>query len=239
MVVLDYYYCVAIGVLSSSGGDNEEPTEVASENAAVADADKQTEEKTEDVATEEPTEKPTTEPKIILNKYYIVEKQDFPFADAVRYNWEVVVEGKVTVTQLTEISRLIIENAKEELQFNALSIHFYDYEEFIGDAYTLGQVTFAPDGDWSKADTVQIGQYDKMKYNFDLREKDWEKQLTKEEVEIYKASHDLYYSKVTDTTLPDDTEIEEEIAKQFNISQEKVHEIRLKHVSWIFNDISQ
>lgn len=172
-------------------------------------------------------------------EYEVVEKNEFHIPNAKRYSWEVVVKEKVNAEQLEELSKEIIEIAKKETKFNSISVGFYDREEYIGTGFTLGKVEYAPEGDWGKANTVKTGEYDKMDYNYSLMEKDWDKQLVKEEVKIYKAWKDLYEEKDTGSDLPDEDEINEEIASQFNISKDEVSEIMLKQITWQFDNISK
>lgn len=173
---------------------------------------------------------------IDIVNYKVIEKNDISTGNAKRYGWEVVVEEPVTVEQLKELAKKIVEEAKTDKKFNALVIGFYDYVEFIGYGYTLGKVEYAPNGDWGKANTVSAGEYDKMDYKFDLREKDWTKQLTKEEAKIFKAWHELYVSKATNIILPDESEITMEIAKQFNIEEDEVYQIMIKDSIWMFDN---
>lgn len=168
--------------------------------------------------------------------YEIAEKNDIHLGNTKRYSWEVVVKEKVNVKQLEELSKKIIEIAKNEKPFNAIVIGFYDYEEYIGTGYTLGKIEYAPEGDWGKAGTVKTGEYDKMDYKYSLREKDWGKQLTREEVKVYKAWKDLFYEKDMGSELPDEDEVINEIAKGFDIEAEEVNAILQKQIVWIFDD---
>ena len=175
-----------------------------------------------------------TDKEVATTTYEVVQKEDISFSNVKRFEWHIVVKEPVSIKQLEELSKQIVEEAKEEEEFNALSIGFYDYPEYVGYGYTLGKTEYAPEGDWSKADTVQTGEYDKMDYKFDLMEKDWSKQLTQDEVTIFSEWNKLYQSKVTEAALPIENEIDEEIAKSFNIDSSKVTEALLKQVNWTF-----
>lgn len=168
--------------------------------------------------------------------YEIIEKEDISVEAAKRYSYDVVIKEKVNVKELEDISKEIVEKIKEEEKFNAVVIWFYDYKEYIGEGHTLGKTTYAPEGDWAKADTVSPGEYEKMDYNYELMEKDWSKQLTKEEAKVYKAWHNLYQSKAKDDDLPDEDKIDTEIAKKFDISSEEVNKIMKKQLIWQIND---
>lgn len=185
------------------------------------------------------TEKKTVNGTPNKIEYEVVEKGDISFGNTVRPEWSVVVGSKVSAEELKELSKEVIEIAKKEAKFNAIVVWFYDYEEYIGHGYTLGKVEYAPDGDWSKADTVKTGDYKKMDYKYNLMEKDWDKQLTREEVDVYKAWKDLYKELDTGSNLPDEGEVSKEIAERFNISEEDVNEIMLKQSVWFINDKSK
>lgn len=162
--------------------------------------------------------------------YKVISKEDLTFGGTIRYGYHVVVEGKPDIKDLEKISKEIIKEEKKNNKFNAISIQLYDYEEYIGNGYTLGKTTYAPDGKWEEANTIKTGEYKTMDYKFELREKDWDRQLTKEEVKIYKSWKDLYKNEMTeeDTT--------KEVAKKFNISEEEVNDIIVKQSIWTTND---
>ena len=80
--------------------------------------------------------------------YRVAQKDDVSFENVKRYCWQIVVNEQVNVEQLKEIAKQVVEKAKGDKDFNALSIGFYDYEEFIGHGYVLGSVNYAPEGDW-------------------------------------------------------------------------------------------
>lgn len=167
-------------------------------------------------------------------RYEIIEKNDISYKGAKRYSWEVVVKNIKDTNELKELSREIVELAKEE-EFNAIAICFYDYEEYVGHGYTLGRVEYAPGGDWEKANTVQAGDYENMDYKFDLRKKNWDKQLTEEEVKIYKSWKDLYERKLTEDVLVDEDEVKKEISIKYNISEEEVYNIMIKQMMWMLD----
>lgn len=173
--------------------------------------------------------------------YFIAEKEDISMADTNRYNWNVVIKNSVTPEQIKFVSKEIIESAKKEYDFNALTLMFYDYEEYIGHGYTLGKTTFAPDGEWAKANTVNAGNYDSMEYVFELRNKNWDIQLTQKEVEIWseiQKEYDIAYENTAATEIVDEDKIHQKVADTFNISKEKVSEIHFKKGTWDFNDHS-
>jgi hypothetical protein len=173
-----------------------------------------------------------------------------------RFTIYVVIDEPVSTSQLKQISRNIVEETKRltiwdknyhQYQFNALVIGFNDYEEFIGDSYTLGSVIYAPEGKLVKASTVMTGDYKNMSFDWDLLEKDWTKRPNEREVKIYKTQEELYWNTMDknphlrDITCPEKLrKIEDElwektkdkVAIKFNITSKQVGEIYTKVSSW-------
>lgn len=171
--------------------------------------------------------------EIILPSYDVVEIEDLAFSNVKRYNWNVVVHDEVTEDELILLSEQIVQEAKEVSDFNALSIMYYDYEEYIGFGYTLGSVDFAPGGDWGKADTVSTGDYDKMSFKYSLRVKDWSQRLTQEEVNIWSEWSSLVYDEALDEAVATET-----VAAAFNVTEDEVDAIIRKQMSWTFQDLN-
>lgn len=173
--------------------------------------------------------------------YFIADKEDISMADATRYNWNIVINDPVTPEQMKFVSKEIIESAKQDYKFNALTLMFYDYEEYIGDGYTLGKTTYAPDGEWAKASTVNPGNYNSMEYVFELKNKNWDIKLTQKEVEIWSEIQKKYaiaYENADANEIVDEDEIHQKVADKFNMSKERVSDIHIKKGTWHFNDRS-
>ena len=194
------------------------------------------EDQTEEEAqtTETQTEEVQTEDANI--DYEIISQKDFNFKDddnvkVVRYGLNVLVNEQVSIEELKEVSKEIVEEEKKENEFNAVSINFYDNEEFtsgISSVPPLGIVEYAPNGEWSKADTVDTGDYGSMEYNWKLKEKDWDNQLTEEELEIYGYIQEEYEAGVGNKE-----EIYQNVSNKHDISTEKVKETYDKAMNWI------
>lgn len=177
--------------------------------------------------------------------YHVETKEDVPYALAKRFVWNVVVEEPATSEQLKAVAENAVERAKGEVKFNAIMILMYDYAEFIGySGYTLGSATFAPSGDWSQAASVDAGDYDKMSFSWDLKEKDWSKQLTPQEVEVWVAWQEAIakvWASYTEAeladieTMPDEEKITNQIAEEFGMSPEEVDAVLLKQLSWCYH----
>jgi len=177
------------------------------------------------------TESPTPE----LPQYTIALVEDISVGSSKRFSISVVVTEECTPKQLEEVSKEIVEKTKAETPFNAISLGFYDYPEYIGRGYTLGSATYAPYGDWSKAASVETGEYFKMSFDFDFKKKNWEYHLSADEVEIWKAWFDAFDKAVTPEKLPDESAITSEVAGRYGVTTNRVEDIMLKQSMWVFS----
>jgi len=177
--------------------------------------------------------------------YHVETKEDDSYALAKRFTWHVVLEEPATSEELKAVAENAVERAKGEVKFNAIMIFMYDYAEFIGYGYTLGKATFAPGGDWSQAASVDAGDYDKMSFSWDLKEKDWSKQLTPQEAEVWAAWQEAIakvWASYTEAeladpeTMPDEKKITNQIAEEFGMSPEEVDAVLLKQMFWMMSD---
>lgn len=94
--------------------------------------------------------------------YTVARVDDVSMGTAVRFEYRVVIPGEPTEADLRAVVDAVVEEAKAEQPFNALSIGLYNSEDEIDGAYTLGVAELAPGGDWGAADTVEAGDYDAM-----------------------------------------------------------------------------
>jgi hypothetical protein len=159
--------------------------------------------------------------------YTIIDDELNLYDDVFRYNYHIVVKGEPGVKQLKKIAQKVTEKAKDDKNFNALRISFYDRKEYVGHGITLGNVIFALNGDWGEAQNVVSGDYDVMEFKYNLLEKDWSKKLTNQEVEIWS-----YYKKYSESTNQSQDEIFETAAKKFNMTAVEVKDIVFKKVFW-------
>jgi preprotein translocase subunit Sec61beta len=179
----------------------------------------------------------TSESKVLESEidisYDVAKIEDLSYSNIRRYQISVVVKNQPTTEQLKLVARAIVNDFQESDQdFNALSIQFYDYEEYVGFGNTLGYVEFAPEGEWRKADEVRTGDYNKMEYMFALKEKDWSKQLTEEEVKIFKQWKEIRQKQ---PNLSEE-EINQQVAEDNGLSPEEVKNIMFKQAIWAHDD---
>lgn len=176
-------------------------------------------------------DEPSLAVPVDLPNFEVLEVEDLTFSNVKRYNFQVVVDEAVNPEQLKQISEVIVEDAKLNYNFNALSIMYYDYKEFIGFGYTLGRTDFAPRGDWSKADTVNTGNYGSMLYKHDIRIKDWSQRLTPLEVAVWMEWEDAY-----DRLLDEDAAFDY-VADHFSLNSDEARMIVNKQITWAYQNL--
>lgn len=221
-----------VGVLATAGCDSESATEqVKSEKTESSAESSKTDQKEK-----KPEKAKSTGPKAV--PYKVEKVEDLPFANVKRFTWHVVVSEEATVAELKATAKKVVEEAKSEWPFNALSIMFYDHPESIGRGFTLGKSDFAPDGDWAKADSVRTGDYDAMSFTHELRKKDWGQRLTSDEIAIWKAWYSLYDERAAadPVELPDEDQVAADVATEKGVSVEEVDTIISKAMTWQFMD---
>jgi hypothetical protein len=163
-----------------------------------------------------------------LPSFNVVGIEDLSIIGAIRYNLDVVISEPVDLEQIKSITEHIITSAKNESSFNAISIMYYDYPEYIGFGYTLGRIDYAPDGEWEHAAKVTTGDYVTMEYNYDVKIKDWSKRLTPEEVAIWREWEDIY-----DNIGKEDVAYVL-VSNEFNVSESEIETIINKQINWTF-----
>lgn len=180
------------------------------------------------------------EPAQTVN-HMVAKIDDISMANAIRLSYDVVVKEKASEEDLKVLAQYITEIAKQDKDFNALVISFYDYPEYIGKGYTLGKAEYAPQGEWSKAMDVAAGDYSSFSYNYDLREKDWSAQLTPEEVEIWARWYQISNeeNEKNPSSMPDEEKITATVAQEFGKDSGTIKAILSKQSAWMFMDNNQ
>lgn len=179
--------------------------------------------------------------------YEVAAVSDMSYGSVQRFVWHVLVHEPVTPKDLRLISEELVETAKLQDPFNALSLMYYDHEAFIGrgyvlgHGYTLGRADFAPNGDLTQATSVDPGDYGPMSFTWHLRTKDWSQQLTPEEAEVWAAWADAMRSFHENYDGEDDVEEEDvynAIAARFDLDPDEVYAIVQKQYAWMMQDES-
>lgn len=181
----------------------------------------------------------TSQPKSVaqtLPAFKVERVEDVSVGATPRFDYRVVVSGKPTPAQLTQIAEAVFGQAKAKQPFAALRIGFYDYPEYATREFTLGQVEYAPDGDWAKASTIEPGDYDAMKPVTDLPTKDWSKQLTPGEVKVWAAWWTEYDKRAEAiggaANAVDEVGLTADIAKATGTASAEVKAVLFKQSAW-------
>jgi hypothetical protein len=94
------------------------------------------------------------DPADSLPQYSVVKVSDHSYPGAVRKALRVRVAREVTHEELTAISTRIIQQVISQQNINAIKIFFFLPESDTDGMFTAGKATWAPGGDWSKAELL-------------------------------------------------------------------------------------
>lgn len=171
--------------------------------------------------------------------YEVFEFQDVSFPGAVRYVAHVVTEPGLSSDELASLAELVAEEIRAETPYQALSVGFYDYPEYLGFGFVMGRVEFAPFGDWGRADEVDLGDYSTFDSRSFLREKDWSQRPSQEEVTIWRRWEAVINQLDPDLTRDDVLILEmegyEAVAKEFDLPVSNVEEAVQNAAFWPFS----
>jgi hypothetical protein len=174
-----------------------------------------------------------------LPTYEIFEFQDVSFPGAVRYVAHVVTEPGPSIDQLTQLAQLIADEIRAETPYQALSVGFYDYPEYLGFGFVMGRIEFAPFGDWGRADEVDLGDYSTFDSRSFLREKDWSQRPSQEEVTIWRRWEAVISELDPDLTRDDVLALEMEgyevVAEEFDLRAADIEEAVENAAFWPFS----
>lgn len=151
-----------------------------------------------------------------------------------RYRYRVVVSDEVSPACLENLSRYITEDVKADKDFNALQIWFFDYAEFSApgrSSHTLGEATYAPEGNWARASAVTAGNYRTFDFSFNIPEKDWSLRLSPEEAAIFGEWRFVSESAPT----ADEEFVNNRVAYLLGISLEEISDVMQRQLIWTHN----
>lgn len=177
----------------------------------------------EPTATSEPEPEPTitTVPEptstaelevATLPSYNVLQVEDISFGNTKRLTLHVLVESGVSVAQLEAVAEQLAQEYRKSEKYNALNVGFYDYTELIGHGYSLGYWEDVPYGEWKRADEVRSGDYSKHEAVSHLKEKDWSKRPTEDQVAIWAAWQAIVWD------LDDEDAATQQIADEFGLT---------------------
>ena len=191
-----------------------------------------------DRTTTSATTSSTSTTVVQLPVYEIFEFQDVG-ALAVRYVAHVLTEPGTSGDQLTQIAQLIADEVRLESPYQAWSVGFYDYPEYLGFGFVMGRVEFAPFGDWGLADQVELGDYSTFESKSFFREKDWAQRPTQDEVTIWRRWETVINELDPDLTREDvlalEMEAYEMVAEEFDLPVSDVEGAVQNAAFWPFS----
>ena len=99
--------------------------------------------------------------EIQIPNYGIVSIKDVSFAETKRYSIKARVGYALNQMELELVSNDIIKTYRDSHPNNAMAILYYLPESEESGHYTAGKATWAPFGDWGRANEVRTGDYSK------------------------------------------------------------------------------
>lgn len=151
-------------------------------------------------------------------EYKIIENEKTNLGNSERTSLRVVTYEKLNQKQIETLLNKIEKKTNYNKKKDQLYIYLYD-DELIADAqYSLGRL---------------VNKDNETKIN--LSEKDWSKQPTKEEYEIYKKFIDKTIELAKKDIFEDDDYVANEVSKENNVEIETILENIKKVNSWIMS----
>lgn len=180
----------------------------------------------------------STNENLSLPQYEIIKSEDDkPNDDSVdRYVLDVVTEYPITKEEIQSITEKIVKDYEKDKPFNALTIFYYDYPEYIGWGYSLAKVEYSPNGNWGDALSTKKGDYRDFQYNYQYKpqieniEAYKAKQPTIEDMVICGRAFEL--STTEEYMMADDEEIVQAVAEEQNKTVEEVDQVWMKCAVW-------
>lgn len=166
--------------------------------------------------------------------YKIVEEDDSSYADVTRKDLRIVLSPGVTEAQLkAALTKVVEDYTSQNKDVDALIVFAYDREKDVGGGYTLGKVTWAPDGEWSKAENTK----DRSNYQtvFEIREKVTNPKGTQRPTDEEFAIYDAWQAEIEGAELAEAAEDKADaaVAKEFKKTTEEVGNSVFKVIFWL------
>lgn len=175
-----------------------------------------------------------------VEKYIIYKKDDISLDGVKRYVYSVIVNEKLSKSELEKVSNEIVEKVKKEGDFNGIQILMYDGEYAVSGEMmpSLGRYTYAHEGDFAKAMDVKSGEYEKMSALNELKEVNWSLRPSKEVQNIVSIYNELFKDKSESTTdgVIDDNEIRLEAAQILGIESSEVDKALEEVDEWVYQN---
>ena len=159
---------------------------------------------------------------------------DRSIPSARRYHMDVRIDEEVTPEQIEDIARFVAQQIKNDRDFQALTMWFFDHRSQIqhGMSASLGGATYAPGGVLANAADVRLGDYDAFEFDFNIWNKDWSIRPTAKELDIFGRFYAMVYVSGNDEQLT-----REIIAERSEITEDELDDIIYRSREWIMQRI--
>lgn len=169
---------------------------------------------------------------------YFIRRVDDDKKDNQRfYAYNVLINEEASKASLKEVALEITKIAEKETPFDHLSIRFYDGPQYIdsnSNIYNLGFVDATRKEIPVKGeDGAEDTSTSHVEFSFHIKEKDWTKQISKEEMDIVNRLYELVDTNDISTIGP----AAQEVAEKFNKSYDEVIQIFGKQLAWEMNNL--
>ncbi|MBE0430035.1 MAG: hypothetical protein IBX61_09240 [Thermoleophilia bacterium] len=118
----------------------------------------------EEEAVSEAKQQAPSEPEVVLPEYQVVETEDASFAKTKRFALRITVPSGTSKEDMLNVAEAEVEKLKSEQKLNAVGFFFY-FDAIPASYIADATVDWAPEGDWSKADSVKAGDYSKHEFS--------------------------------------------------------------------------
>lgn len=169
---------------------------------------------------------------------YFIRRVDDNKKDGERfYAYNVLITEKASKASLKEVALEVTKIAEEKTPFDYLSIRFYDGPQYIdsnSNIYNLGFVDatrkeIPVQGD----DGEEATMTSHVEFSFHIKDKDWDKQISKEEMDIVNRLYELIDINDISTIGP----AAHEVGDKFGKTYDEVIQIFGKQLDWELNDL--
>lgn len=104
---------------------------------------------------------------VVVPSYELVSTEDASLGRVIRIAHKVVVDADLDEAQGLAVAKALVETTTRSRDVNAITVFFYTAGSDIGGPYNKGKITWAPQGEWSKASTASSGSYSSFSYNIE------------------------------------------------------------------------
>lgn len=172
-------------------------------------------------------------------KYEVSNVKDISIGSQM-FSYNIIVNHEASKQEIETYAKEILEKAKAENPFKSIQMLFYDgkYSEGLETVPPLGKYIFAPEGDFSKGNIVNAGEYDKMTVNNQIKDVNWKLRPSENDIKIVEAYNQ--FLKDESDKRPDDiikdTEVKENLAKYMELKVDDINKALTNVDKWIWQE---